>query len=151
MWKSREFEDIGPEVEEGKVYSRGELNAISDAILKEDARTELCRECETPGKETGHILKSVQAGGLILEFKEYKCPDKGHVWYEGEGKVKGIRGRNPILFEEHLHSRRRREIYANSGVPDPSVVSGLYNRTHPSGRKVNSPEQRRRHGASYYR
>lgn len=27
----------------------------------------------------------------------------------------------------------------------------MYNRTHPAGRKVNSLEARKRHGASYYR
>lgn len=67
------------------------------------------------------------------------------------GKPRGINGENPILFAEHLYSRRRREIYTESGVPDPSLVSGIYNRTHPNGRKVNSAEQRKKNGASYYR
>jgi hypothetical protein len=57
----------------------------------------------------------------------------------------------PVLLEEHLYSRRRREIYNQNGVPDPSIASGNYWRSHPQGRKVNSPEQRKRNGASYYR
>jgi hypothetical protein len=74
-----------------------------------------------------------------------------------------INGENPILFEEHLYNRRRREINVASGTPDdlrglwdkPGVTRGdgqvLYNRTHPQGRKVNSEEARKRHGASWYR
>lgn len=78
---------------------------------------------------------------------------------------------NNILFEEHLAARRRREVYARSqdsnGTVDEAITTGLpktnrpgvhagdgqmmYNRTHPSGRKVNSKEQRLRNGASYYR
>lgn len=74
-----------------------------------------------------------------------------------------INGENPILFEEHLYNRRRREINVASGTPDdlkglwdkPGVTRGdgqvLYNRTHPQGRKVNSEEARKKHGASWYR
>jgi hypothetical protein len=62
-----------------------------------------------------------------------------------------IKGDNPILFEEHLKNRHKREIYSVHGTPDPAFGHGIYNRTHPEGRKVNSPEQRKRNGASYYR
>jgi len=67
------------------------------------------------------------------------------------GKQRGIGGDHPILFPEHEYARKRREIYTESGTPDPSLVAGIYNRTHPQGRKVNSKEQRQRNGASYYR
>jgi hypothetical protein len=67
------------------------------------------------------------------------------------GKVRGIAGEDPILFEEHLYSRKRREIYNQNGVPDPSINEGMFWRTHPQGRKVNSDDQRKRHGASFYR
>ena len=73
-------------------------------------------------------------------------------------------GDNPILFFEHVKSRWRREVQTGEGIPDPHLSidggkpgaktnnqPGLYNRTHPRGRKVNSEEQRRRHGASFYR
>lgn len=39
-----------------------------------------------------------------------------------------IHHKNPILFKEHMRTRYRREIYPKSGVPDPSVQSGMYNR-----------------------
>lgn len=67
------------------------------------------------------------------------------------GRERGIGGDHPILFEDHLYQRRRREIQCASGTPDPEIVAGLYNRQHPQGRKVNSPEQRSKNGASYYR
>lgn len=67
------------------------------------------------------------------------------------GKERGIGGDKPILFEEHIHQRRRREILNENGVPDPALGRGLYFRTHPEGRKVNSEEARKKHGASYYR
>ena len=67
------------------------------------------------------------------------------------GKPKGIKGDAPILFEEHLYARKRREIYNQNGTPDPSINEGMFWRTHPQGRKVNDISQRKKHGASYYR
>jgi hypothetical protein len=72
-----------------------------------------------------------------------------------ENKNSGDTG---ILFEEHLQSRRRREVYTKAGVPDDAITSGLskdgqmmYWRTHPEGRKVNSKQQRKDNGASFFR
>lgn len=67
------------------------------------------------------------------------------------GKERGIGGENPILFDEHIYQRQKREILNENGVPEPGLVRGMYDRSHPEGRKVNSEEQRKRHGASYYR
>lgn len=53
-----------------------------------------------------------------------------------------------VLLEEHLKSRKRREIYVGTGIPDPSIVSGLYWRTHPEGRKFNVE---RLNGEGFYR
>jgi hypothetical protein len=72
-----------------------------------------------------------------------------------DAKQNGSQG---ILFEEHLYSRRRREVYTAAGVPDEAITHALskdgqtmYNRTHPQGRKVNSEQQRKKNGASFYR
>lgn len=142
---------------EGKLdYTKGELGQLADDFLREDARTEICVKCGERGEKNGHTkpveqdAKDKADQKLVLEFEQYECP-AGHTWYEGEGKVRGIGGDNPILFEEHFQSRRRREIYTSLGTPDPSIVQGIYNRTHPQGRKVNSLEQRRKNGASYFR
>lgn len=62
-----------------------------------------------------------------------------------------LRGDNPILLREHMKTRYKREIYNQNGIPDPSIEQGMYFRTHPEGRKVNSEEARKKHGASYYR
>lgn len=73
------------------------------------------------------------------------------------GKPKGIQGENPILFEEHLRKRASREIGNERGVADPAYTlnsngqPGMYNRVAPDGRKVNSEDQRRRNGASFFR
>jgi hypothetical protein len=67
------------------------------------------------------------------------------------GKERGIKGKDPILFDEHIYQRQRREILNENGIPEPGLVQGIYNRVHPEGRKVNSEEQRRKHGASWYR
>lgn len=67
------------------------------------------------------------------------------------GKPTGIKGDNPVLFEEHIQARKRREIYNQNGTPDPSINEGMFWRTHPQGRKVNNDEQRKKHGASFYR
>lgn len=138
-------------------YSSRELGELADEILREDSRTEMCRECGSRGAETGEVLwktyetiLDAEDNPLVAGHPEYQCQN-GHVWSMGEGAVRGIGGDNPILFEEHFQSRRRREIYNSLGSPDPSIVSGIYNRAHPQGRKINSPEARAKHGASYYR
>lgn len=154
MWHQNE-EPASPEIEDGVSYTGRELEAKADTWLREDARSELCRECNAKGEPTGEMQDVEQEPDdngriLVLSFAEYRCTNS-HTWFEGEGKVRGIGGDNPILFEEHFQSRKRREIYTAQGTPDPNIVSGIYNRTHPQGRKVNSLEQRRRNGASYFR
>lgn len=62
-----------------------------------------------------------------------------------------VEGFEDVLSRSQLASRLRREIYVTSGIPDPHKVSGLYWRTHPEGRTVNSDEQRQRNGAGFYR
>lgn len=152
----RNREEAPEFVDDGRAYTGHQLELMADEFLREDSRSEVCRECGSRGEESGEakeLPQEVTDGSgttLILEFKELRCKE-GHTWFQGEGTARGIGGEDPILFEEHLASRKRREIYNSVGVPDPSIQSGLYNRTHPEGRKVNSPEQRRRNGASFFR
>jgi hypothetical protein len=161
MWHYEEEE--APEYEEGKTdYTNRQLELMADEMLRSDSRAEMCRVCKERGEETGKARTEQQfgedgqpiaddlGGFLYLVFPEYVCENK-HKWYKGEGVARGIGGDNPILFEEHIQSRRRREIYTNQGTPDPEIVSGIYNRIHKDGRKVNSEEQRRKNGASFYR
>lgn len=149
-------EEEAPEYEEGKSYTNRQMELMADELLREDARAELCRTCKQRGDETGKVearkqdAVDMEGHPLFLNFPEYKCKN-GHKWFKGEGLARGIGGDNPILFEEHLQSRRRREIFPANGTPDPSIVAGIYNRTHPQGRKVNTEEQRKRNGASFFR
>lgn len=55
------------------------------------------------------------------------------------------------LHMEQLLRRAKREVYTSAGTPDPSIVQGMYWRTHPDGRGVNSDEQRSANGASFYK
>lgn len=151
------MKELLPDFDPNRRYTNAELTELTDALLREDSRSELCRECGGRGDKTGVSTMMVEEGAvdeggnpLVLEFPEFAC-EQGHTWYQGEGAVRGIGGENPILFEEHFQSRRRREIYNSLGSPDPSIVSGMYNRAHPQGRKINTPEARAKHGASYYR
>lgn len=158
-------------------YSKKELEEWADELLRDDANRELCKRCKedgevTPyGHETGEVewqiqrnkdgepLFDEQGQTLYVGFPELCC-EKGHRWYKGEGPRRDIRGPNPILFENHLYSRKRREIHVTDGIPDPAFTmdrwgkrptQGIYNRAHPQGRKINTPEQRARNGASWYR
>lgn len=54
-----------------------------------------------------------------------------------------------FLTARQLARDKQREIYNPEGVPDPSIAAGIFNRTHPRGRKVNS-EKAREGGASFY-
>jgi hypothetical protein len=74
------------------------------------------------------------------------------------GKERGIGGENPILFAAHIKARERREIKTTSGFVEDSLTvnrmgqPGMYNRVEPhGGRRVNSDEARKKHGASFYR
>lgn len=174
-----EEEDSWDEPTEGdRKLTNKELEEWADRILREDSNRELCAKCrdelgiEVPyGHETGEIEWQLQkdkegnvklddeGNALYVAFPELKC-DKGHRWYKGEGPRRDIRGPNPILFETHLYNRKRREIHVKDGVPDPAFTmdrwgkrptQGMYIRTHPQGRKVNTDEQRKTNGASFYR
>lgn len=171
-------EDEDTSYVEGKKYLKSELEAFADELLREDANRELCKRCKEKdadslpyGHETGHVEWQVQKdkqGDALLDdegntryiaYPELQC-DKGHRWYKGEGPRRDIRGKNPILFETHLYNRKRREIHVKDGIPDPAFTmdrwgkrptQGIYNRAHPQGRKINTPEQRAKNGASWYR
>lgn len=151
---------VGPV--EGEDYTGRQLEMMADELLRTDAKRELCRKCGGYGDLTGHVEALPQAdedgnpqvddegNTLFMDFPELAC-EKGHHWFQGEGKARSIQGDSPILFENHLQDRRRREIYTSIGTPDPSIQRGMYNRTHPQGRKVNTKEQRKRNGASFFR
>lgn len=79
------------------------------------------------------------ADQLLLQAERILCEDD-----------RGIGEYPAILRKSHIENRKRREIYVNSGTPDPSVVQGIYNRTHPQGRKYKSPEERKANGDSFY-
>lgn len=163
-WNRHEDDDfdatIGPV--EGETYTNWQMEQMADALLREDSKRELCRKCGEYGSETGEIYAlpqtdvdgnpeiDTEGNTLFVEYPELACPD-GHRWYLGEGKARTIGGENPILFENHLQDRRRREIFTSLGVPDPAIQRGIYNRTHPQGRKVNTAEQRKKNGASFFR
>jgi hypothetical protein len=143
-------------------YAKWQLEQMANELLRSDSKREMCRTCGKYGTETGEVEATlaldddgrpkVDDNGdlLYVDFPEIVC-EKGHRWFKGEGKARGIDGKNPILFENHLQDRRRREIYTSVGTPDPSIQRGMYNRTHPQGRKVNTKEQRKKNGASFFR
>lgn len=64
---------------------------------------------------------------------------------------KPFREHPQVLLAPHWIERAKREVYVGNGVPDPSVMLGIYWRTHPQGRKVNSAFAREIHGAGFYR
>lgn len=155
-----------PEYVEGQKYTNHQIDLMADAILKADSKREMCRKCGGQGVETGEkqtrsqfmydedgdvIGPLVDGEGrqLALVFHELACPES-HIWMEGEGKAKGFKGDNPVLLEEHIIARKRREIHSATGEIDPNIVSGSYNKTHPNGRRQNSKESRELHGASFY-
>lgn len=161
-------------------YTGKELEEFADKLLLEDRKRELCRTCceelgrtSLPyGTETGHVEWMPQfekdtgepildeAGDLLyVAYPEMEC-EQGHRWYKGEGLQRGLDGPNPILFKNHLDKRKQRELLATDGVVDPAYtmdrwgkrpIQGLYYRSHPQGRKTNTPEQRKNSGAGFYK
>lgn len=174
-----EVEEVEKVFDPSGKYSSWELEEWADQLLKADSNRELCRKCKEKegvdslpyGKETGEIesvaqydeatgepIVDAEGQQLYMDFPEMQC-EKGHRWYKGEGARRDIKGKNPILLASHLYGRMRREIYVESGTPDPAFNRNrfdrpehlMYNRSHPSGRKINTPDQRQANGASYYR
>jgi hypothetical protein len=162
FWKKED----APEYIEGQSYTAHQIELMADAILKADSKREMCRQCAGQGEKTGEKKIGPQfmydEDGIVLGplldgeghqlgvvFYELMCSN-GHTWFEGEGKAKGFKGENPVLLEEHIIARKRREIMCENGTPDPNIVAGMYNKTHPDGRRVNSQESRETHGASFY-
>lgn len=80
---------------------------------------------------------------LMIDQDRRNRPDK-----EGYPKV---------LMQEHVETQWQREVNSGTEIDPAITVEGspdgqrMYNRTHPEGRKVNSPEQRKKNGASWYR
>lgn len=160
-WHKRFDPSEVPEYIEGKKYTGRELDLMAESLLREDARKEKCRICTKFGALTGEAIIKDQfdkqgkpildeAGKqLRVKFPEYVC-ENDHKWYKGEGKAKGISGKNPILFEEHIIQRKRREIMSNAGTVDPSIVEGMYFRSHPQGRKINNSKVRKEKGLGFY-
>lgn len=161
-WDDEEEFDATQDIDPNVDYTSWQIEQLTNELLRQDSRREMCRKCGKYGEATGTIESMPQTDEdgnpeidsegnvLYVDFPEMIC-EKKHRWYQGEGKARGINGRDPILFENHLQDRRRREIYTSIGTPDPSIQRGMYNRTHPQGRKVNSKDQRKRNGASFFR
>jgi hypothetical protein len=113
---------------------------------------------------TAIIEIEVSYGKLIIDDPEFTFnPNGKHTPSELDSfatmilkaDIKGgsstLKGDAPILFAEHLKTRYKREIYNRLGIPDPSIQQGMYWRTHPEGRKINTEEARKRSGASFFR
>lgn len=168
MWKKKR-ERVETKIDPSRNYSNMELNDIADQLLLDYAKEEYCGKCNENKRSATELgLKTGKFKRVMLKDREgvplvnddgnimyanqpqYTCK-KGHKWFQGEGYKRGNDGDNPVLFDTHLEQRRKREIYTANGVPDPEIVSGLYYRTHPQGRKVNTEEQRRKSGAAFYR
>lgn len=161
-WREKQNFDTSGGMKPGVKYKDWQVEKFADDILIADTRRELCRICSEYGIETGTIEPSPQfdeetnepvldeeGDQLVINYIELQC-EGDHRWYQGEGERRGIGGKDPILFESHIADRKRREIMVASGIPDPGLVSGLYNRAHPQGRRVNTPEHRKATGSSFY-
>ncbi len=84
-WWQQELEVDLDDLKDDGDYSNVELTAYADAMLRADVRTELCRQCEAPGEETGETALAAQyddrdepilddnSEPLFLEFAELTC------------------------------------------------------------------------------
>lgn len=56
-----------------------------------------------------------------------------------------------LLSRSQWRHRYAHEIYCTEGQPDPSIVAGLYWRTHPQGRSFRTPQEMLDKRASFYK
>lgn len=107
-------------------------------------------------KSTMDLIKDAPEYEEGMSYQAWQIIAMSHaILYEAARKEdpmlrNGIFG-DGILSEEQVSYRKRREIYTTKGTPDPSIVSGIYWRTHPQGRKfVSSLAERKKGSGSYY-
>jgi hypothetical protein len=48
-------ERVDTDIKPNKVYTKAEMEEIADQILRDDSKTEMCRQCEQKGKPTGLV------------------------------------------------------------------------------------------------
>lgn len=106
--------------EPGKKYTAAELELMADAMLRYHADEEPCPDC---GLLT--LPPRNRTDNFVCE-EGHSWPQPGH----NSATRTGIGGKNPILFREHEWARRRREVYVQSGTPDPSIEAGIFHRPH---------------------
>ena len=55
-----------------------------------------------------------------------------------------------VMTLDRMKRLAKREIYCSSGTPEPHIVSGIFFRSHPNGRRLRSVEERRKQRKSWY-
>ena len=141
MWWLEEDEDENEQFEEEFVDEQENKRKTKNKIIVDLGQEESLVIYEDEGYTPGQLDE--MADQILRAYCKSVDPETN--------RPRGIGGENPILFEEHVYSRKRREIYNQNGTPDPNIASGIYWRAHPQGRKITTPEQRKKNGASWYR
>jgi hypothetical protein len=110
----------------------------------------LCRECHLSLHESRPVvnwayaeLEPYQIVEFVPDYEEGMEYNERQLGYLADKMlILNPDSDRPVLFSDRLRSRKRREILTDRGVPDPSIVSGLYWRTHPQGRAWWNYEER---------
>jgi hypothetical protein len=113
-------------------YSPADLDRMATALLEDDMRAELCRECDHRGVEFGDpiplvIYRDGVDTGLRALAVCYIC-ENGHTWHSGEGKARGRGGENAILLADHMEHRRSHELAFVDDID--TVTPGMFHRPH---------------------
>jgi hypothetical protein len=121
----------------------------------------LCRECHLSLHEKPIVnwafvdyLEPGQIVELVPDYEEGVRYNERQLGYLADKMlILNPDPDRPVLFWAQVRSRKRREILTDRGVPDPSIVQGMYWRTHPRGRAWWNYEERqddeKKHG--FYR
>jgi hypothetical protein len=111
----------------------------------------LCRECHFSLHEKNPAVNWAFADylepGQIIEFvpdyeEGVKYNDRQLGYLADKMLLLNPDPDRPVLFWAQIKSRKRREILTDRGTPDPSIVQGIYWRTHPQGRAWWNYEER---------
>jgi hypothetical protein len=111
----------------------------------------LCRECHFSLHEKNPAVNWAFADylepGQIIEFvpdyeEGVKYNDRQLGYLADKMLLLNPDPDRPVLFWAQIKSRKRREILTDRDTPDPSIVQGIYWRTHPQGRAWWNYEER---------
>ena len=136
IWKTKKYIEIIYDEEEDIFHIRDNEKHIKVDLKNLDPKSKYASQ---------HFIEQFGEAMLRTDINKAESPQRYQKHVVG------------VKFESQLKKITSREKHSKSGVVDDTITSAgspdgqrIYNRSHPEGRRVNTEEQRKEHGSSYF-